>query len=82
MIIEDYQVLSVEAVKAPGNMSGTNWYCYTIGQGDNRITGYRQGDLASVNASVDEIVLRLNERRLGNRGRVQLDLATYGSSGD
>jgi len=82
MIIEDYKVFSVEPVAAPANMSGTNWYCYTIVQGENRITGYRQGNLATVNESVGEIVLHLNERRLGNRGRVQLDISSHSTADD
>ena len=40
--------------------------------------GYRQGDLASVTQSVEEIVMRLNERRIGKRGRVHLDMSHRG----
>ena len=80
MNTDDYRVLSVVPVVAPGELSGSDWHCYTIGQGDNRILGYHQGDILSVGEHVRNLVFRLNERRLGGRGRVQLDLATSGSA--
>ena len=43
------------------------WYRYVISQGDKPITGLRQGSKRSVKAAVDEVVLRLNERRMGIR---------------
>ena len=80
MIEKDYEIVSVEPVDPPENMDGTDWHCYVIGQGRNRIRGYRQGDLASVKRSVEEIVLHLNERRVGKRGRVHLDMSHRGKS--
>lgn len=73
---EDYEIISVEPAEAPDDLGGTDWYCYIIGQGANRIRGYRQGNPNSVRRSVEEIVLRLNERRIGKRGRVHLDMSS------
>jgi hypothetical protein len=78
MIEKDYEIVSVEPAEPPADMDGTGWHCYVIGQGPNRIKGFRQGDLASVTRSVEEIVLRLNERRIGKRGRVHLDMSHRG----
>lgn len=78
MIEGDYRIISVEPVKAPADMSGSGWHCYVIGQGKNRIRGYRQGNLMSVTESVEEIVSRLNERRFIKRTRVHLDLSSRG----
>ena len=78
MIEKDYEIMSIEPAEPPDDMEGSGWYCYVIGQGVNRIRGYRQGDLASVTTSVEEIVLRLNERRIGKRGRVHLDMSHRG----
>ena len=64
---EDYEIVSVRPTSPPTNMSGKSWHCYVIAQGRNTIRGYRQGNLNAVTASVEELVLRLNERRLGKR---------------
>ena len=58
------------------DMDGTDWHCYIIEQGKNTIRGYQQGSLQVVTKSVEEIVMRLNERRFGKRGRVHLDMST------
>jgi len=71
---EAYEIISVESSAAPDNLAGTNWYRYTIGQGPNRIFGYRQGDLGSITKSIEELVERLNERRVGKVGRVHLKI--------
>lgn len=42
---------------------GRDWLEYCIGQGNNVIKGYRRGDLQSVRADVEQIVIALNERR-------------------
>jgi hypothetical protein len=78
VIDKDYEIVSVEPVEPPDDMEGTGWHSYIIGQGVNKIQGYRQGDLASVMQSVEEIVMRLNERRIGKRGRVHLDMSHRG----
>ena len=78
MIEEDYEILSVQPSEPPSDMEGTDWHCYVIAQGNNTIRGYRQGNLTSVIRSVEEIVTLLNERRLGKRGRVHLDMSSRG----
>ena len=75
---EDYRIVSVEPADAPGDLGGENWYQYVIDQGKNRICGYRQGSLQGVTQSIEELVLRLNERRLGTKGRVNLYMPTHG----
>jgi hypothetical protein len=78
MIEEDYQIVSVEPTDPPQGMEGTGWHCYIIEQGENKIRGYQQGKLKAVTQSVQEIVIRLNERRYGKRGRVHLNMSTEG----
>jgi len=75
---EDYRIISVESAEAPDNHEGGDWYCYTIGQGTNRIFGYRKGNLESIMQSVEELVVRLNERRIGSRGRVHIYMTSSG----
>ena len=75
---EDYRIVSVEPVEAPGDLGGNNWHRYVIDQGENRIHGYRRGSRQRVMKSIEELVLRLNERRLGPKGRVNLYMATHG----
>ena len=75
---EDYEIVAVESAEAPDEMGGTDWYRYTISQGKNRIFGYRRGDLHSITKSVQELVLRLNERRVGRRGRTDLYMSARG----
>jgi hypothetical protein len=70
LIEDDYEIISVESTVPSEHMGGTGWHCYVIGQGANTIRGYRQGSLETVRQSVEEIVARLNERRLGKRGQV------------
>lgn len=72
MTEDDYEILSLESTAAPEQLTGTDWYCYVIQQGTNTIRGYQQGTLENVTQAVEEIVGRLNERRLGKRGRVHL----------
>ena len=66
-VSEDYEIVSVRPTSPPTNMSGKSWHCDVIAHGRNTIRGYRHGNLNAVKASVEEIVLRLNERRLGKR---------------
>lgn len=74
MIKEDYEIVSVEPTDPPGGMAGKGWHCYVIEQGKNTIRGYQQGDKKAVTKAVEEIVVRLNERRYGKSGRVQLTM--------
>ena len=78
MIDEDYEIVSVEPTDPPPGMAGTGWHCYVIEQGKNTIRGYQQGKLKAVTQSVQEIVIRLNERRYGKRGRVHLNMSSQG----
>ena len=59
----------IELVKSdpPEADDDREWYRYVISQGDKPINGLRQGSKRSVKAAVDEVVLRLNERRMGKR---------------
>jgi hypothetical protein len=72
MIEENYEIQSVRPTEPPSDMEGSDWHNYVIVQGTNTIQGYRQGSLKSVTKAVREIVFRLNERRTGKRGRVNL----------
>jgi hypothetical protein len=71
MIEKQYEIESVVPADPPADMEGTNWHCYVIVQGSNKIRGYRQGSRKAVTTAVQEIVAQLNERRFGKRGRVQ-----------
>lgn len=78
MIAANYEIASIAPADPPEDAVGTGWHCYVIEQGDNTIRGYRQGNLEAVTEAVEEIVARLNERRYGRRGRVQLDMSARG----
>ncbi len=78
MIEDDYVIVSVESTVPPEHMGGAGWHRYVIAQGSNTIRGYQQGSLETVKLAVEEIVTRLNERRLGKRGRVYLNTMNHG----
>lgn len=59
-------------------MGGTGWHCYVIAQGTNTIRGYKQGSLEIVRQAVEEIVTRLNERRLGKRCGTYINITSHG----
>ncbi len=70
---QPYQIVSVRRAEPPPGTEGSNWYRYVIAfEGTNTIDGCRQGGLKAVTRAVEEIVAQLNERHLGNRGRVNL----------
>jgi hypothetical protein len=69
---ESFQLDDVARAKAPDGGAGQDWFRYTITQGSNTITGYRQGSQRAVTKAVKEIVLELNARRNGKKGRVHL----------
>ncbi len=70
---QPYQIVSVRRAKPPPGGEGSYWYRYVIAfEGSNTIHGCRQGGLNAVTRAVEEIVAQLNERHLGNRGRVNL----------
>jgi hypothetical protein len=58
-----FRLLSVRASSGPRDNAGRDWLEYRIGQGANVIKGYRRGDLETVRADVEKIVIALNERR-------------------
>lgn len=69
---DDYRLVSIRHAAAPNGASGKDWHVYSIAQGTNLITGYRQGSIGSVTEDVERIVAGLNERRMVHRGRVNL----------
>ncbi len=71
-VIQPYEIVSIKRAEAPPGPEGTGWHHYVISQGNNRISGHRQGTLKGVTLAVEEIVVQLNERQLGKRGRVNL----------
>ena len=75
---EPYEMVSVKRTEPPAGAEGSDWHGYVITQGHNTIHGCRKGTLAAVTTEVEEIVLRLNERRLHKRGRTHLVLKPKG----
>jgi len=69
---EAFQLGDIERAQAPDGGAGQSWFRYTITQGPNTITGYRQGSQRAVSKAVKDIVFELNERRNGKKGRVHL----------
>lgn len=69
---DSYELGPIEKSTAPDGGDGKDWFQYTITQGFNRITGYKQGSQRSVTKAVKQIVIDLNERRGGKKGRVHL----------
>ena len=69
---EGYRLVSIKpARRAPTGSVGRDWLVYSIAQGQNLITGYRQGDVAAVTAEVERIVAALNERHFKGRAHAQ-----------
>ena len=66
---EPFRLVTIEPTRAPDGGTGRDWFLYRIAQGANMITGYRQGDLRATTAEVERIVVGLNERRVGSKGR-------------
>lgn len=71
---EPFEMVSVGRADAPPGADETEWYGYVIKQGSNTIRGCRQGTLAAVTAAVEEIVEKLNDRRVNKRGRTHIVL--------
>lgn len=69
---EPYRLNSIAKAAPPVEGGPSNWYRYEITQGGNTIVGHRSGGLKAVTSAVEDIVERLNERRGGKTGRVQL----------
>ena len=67
-----FSIGQVESVEPPTEGQGKYWCKYTIVQGQNTITGYRQGGVKAVRKAVNEMIVDMNQRRMGKRGRVHL----------
>ncbi len=69
---EPFALKSITKSAPPEGVDTENWHRYVIIQGKNTIVGQLQGTKASTERAVLEIIERLNERRRGKTGRVQL----------
>lgn len=69
---EPFKLTSIVREEPPAGAEGSGWHCYVISQGENTITGHRQGNLKSVTKEVEELLVGLNQRRLLKTGRVHL----------
>lgn len=69
---EPFALKSMVKSPPPEGVDTDNWHRYVIIQGRNTIVGQIQGTKAAAERSVHEIIERLNERRRGKTGRVQL----------
>ncbi len=67
-------MVSVRRANAPPGADDAEWYAYVIRQGSNTIQGCRKGTLAAVTAAVEDIVQKLNDRRVNKRGRTHIVL--------
>jgi hypothetical protein len=72
IMAQPYEVVSISRATTPEGGQGADWYDYEIALGNHTINGCRQGSLKSVTSDVNEIVIQMNERRFGKRGRVNL----------
>ena len=64
-----FRLISVQRAGVPVGAEGADWHQYVIRQGKNEIRGYRQGTVRAVTVAVEQIVTRLNERRMDKPGR-------------
>ncbi|MEZ5564277.1 MAG: hypothetical protein R3F24_01615 [Gammaproteobacteria bacterium] len=69
---EPFTLKSISKSAPPEGVDTENWHRYVIVQGRNTIVGQLQGSRANTELAVGEIIERLNERRRGKTGRVQL----------
>ncbi len=69
---DPFKLISIEKTEPPTGADGSNWHRYVITQGERDIIGYRQGSQRAVALAIEEIVVQLNERRVGKPGRVHL----------
>ena len=72
---EPFELGPISGAEPPQGTDGDNWHRYVITQGESTIVGYCQGTQRSVKLAVEEIVVQLNERRVGKPGRVHLILS-------
>ena len=66
---QPFKIIELTKTDPPESDDEREWHRYVISQGDKPIIGLRQGSKRSVKAAIDEVVLRMNERRLGKTGR-------------
>jgi len=65
MLLEvPFRLESISPAEAPAGSDGS-WFRYVILQGENEITGLRAGSQSEVQRLVDDMIERLNERRIG-----------------
>ena len=69
---DPFTLKSITKSEPPVGVDSENWHRYIITQGHNTIVGQLQGSRANTERAVHEIIERLNERRRGKTGRVQL----------
>ncbi|MGB5211441.1 MAG: hypothetical protein WBN31_04665 [Gammaproteobacteria bacterium] len=69
---DPFEIASITKTQPPAGVETSSWYHYVIRQGSNTINGRRQGTLKNVTKAVEEVIERLNERRMGKAGRVHL----------
>jgi hypothetical protein len=73
---EPFKIVEFARADPPSDQPETEWYRYVISQGRAAMAGMRQGSRESVIAAVEDIVNRMNERRLGRSGRVHLKMGS------
>ncbi len=66
---QPFKIIELTKTDPPEADDNREWHRYVISQGDKPIVGLRQGSKRSVKAAIEEVVLRMNERRLGKTGR-------------
>ncbi len=69
---DPFELTSILKTAAPIGTDGNNWHRYIITQGESTIVGHRRGTQRKVKLAIEEMVVQLNERRLGTPGRVNL----------
>ncbi len=74
---EAFKLSSVLKEGPPAGAEGIGWHRYVITQGGNIIVGHRQGSTSSVRLAIEEIVLHLNERRVGTFSRAYVSRHPY-----
>ena len=78
---EPFRIIEFAPSEPPSGQPETEWYRYGLSQGRAAMAGVRQGSRESVIAAVEDIVARMNERRLGRSGRVHLKMGNNSRSG-
>ncbi len=74
---EPFKLKSIRKERSPAGAEGIDWHRYVITQGGNTIVGHRQGSTSSVRLATEEIVLHLNERRVGKLSRAIVNSHPY-----